>query len=97
MHNSSYFEGPFLQIYYARSFFFLILSLAQLCQVTFLSLFFALSVWSSSVVAPAAGAAPGGTPVSVLDVEVDNLDKRLGLCLGGKEEVGIFNRFMFGV
>ncbi|CAM9192897.1 unnamed protein product [Pylaiella littoralis] len=50
----------------------------------------------ASVVAPAAGAAPGGTPISVLDVEVDNLDKRLGLCLGGKEEVDVFNRFMFG-
>lgn len=46
--------------------------------------------------APSPGAASGGTPQSVLDVEIDNLDKRLGLCLGGKEEVDVFNRFMFG-
>ncbi|CAB1107984.1 unnamed protein product [Ectocarpus sp. CCAP 1310/34] len=50
----------------------------------------------ASVMAPSPGAASGGTPLSVLDVEIDNLDKRLGLCLGGKEEVDVFNRFMFG-
>lgn len=49
-----------------------------------------------SVVGPAPGAAPGEAPRSVLDVEIDNLDKRLGLCLGGTEEVAVFNRFMFG-
>lgn len=49
-----------------------------------------------SVVGPAPGAAPGEAPCSVLDVEIDNLDKRLGLCLGGTEEVAVFNRFMFG-
>eukprot|EP00752_Nemacystus_decipiens_P002038 g1953.t1 len=49
----------------------------------------------ASVVGPAPGAAPGETPRSVLDVEIDNLDKRLGLCLGGKEEVAVFNSFMF--
>lgn len=49
-----------------------------------------------SVVGPAPGVEQGETPRSVLDVEIDNLDKRLGLCLGGKEEVAVFNRFMFG-
>lgn len=50
-----------------------------------------------SVVAPAPDAATAGeeSPMSVLDVEIDNLDKRLGVCLGGKEEVAVFNRFMF--
>eukprot|EP00903_Cladosiphon_okamuranus_P019280 g17722.t2 len=41
----------------------------------------------ASVVGPAPGAAPGEAPCSVLDVEIDNLDKRIGLCLGGTEEV----------
>lgn len=46
--------------------------------------------------APAPGAAPSSSPSSVLDVEIDDLDKRLGLCLGGTQEVDVFNRFMFG-
>lgn len=33
--------------------------------------------------------------MSVLDVAVENLDKRLGVCFGGKEEVETFKRFMF--
>lgn len=66
--------------------------------VRHLALLFCCGVLRSffSVVGPAPGAAPGETPSSVLDVEIDNLDKRLGLCLGGKEEVAVFNRFMFG-
>lgn len=48
----------------------------------------------ASVVAPGPDAR-GESPMSVLDVEIDNLDKRLGVCLGGKDEVAVFNRFMF--
>lgn len=49
-----------------------------------------------SVVAPMPGVATTGmSPMSVLDLEIDNLDKRLGICLGSKEEVDTFNRFMF--
>lgn len=47
-----------------------------------------------SVVAPGPDAR-GESPMSVLDVEIDNLDKRLGVCLGGKDEVAVFNRLMF--
>ena len=50
-----------------------------------------------SVAAPPPGVASNGdSPKSVLDVEIDNLDKRLGVCLGSKDEVETFNRFMFG-
>jgi sedoheptulose-bisphosphatase len=34
-------------------------------------------------------------PVSVLDVVIDDLDKRLGVCFGGSEEVAVFTKFMF--
>lgn len=37
----------------------------------------------------------GESPMSVLDVEIDNLDKRLGVCFGGTDEVATFSRFMF--
>lgn len=33
---------------------------------------------------------------SVLDEKIDDLDKRLGVCFGSSEEVGIYKRFMFG-
>lgn len=49
----------------------------------------------NSVVAPPLGGEGRATPMSVLDVVIDNLDKRLGICLGGKGEVEIFKQFMF--
>lgn len=33
---------------------------------------------------------------SVLDEVIDHLDKRLGVCFGSKEEVGIYKQIMFG-
>jgi sedoheptulose-bisphosphatase len=35
-------------------------------------------------------------PVSVLDVEITYLDKRVGVCLGSREEVERFKRHIFG-
>ena len=35
------------------------------------------------------------TPTSVLDIVIDDLDKRIGICYGGTEEVKIFQKFMF--
>jgi sedoheptulose-bisphosphatase len=52
-----------------------------------------------SIAVPNPGAIPpvDGTPhpVSVLDVLMDDMDARLGVCFGGSNEVDIFNRFMF--
>uniref|UniRef100_A0A7S2UUN7 Fructose-bisphosphatase n=1 Tax=Fibrocapsa japonica TaxID=94617 RepID=A0A7S2UUN7_9STRA len=35
------------------------------------------------------------TPISILDVPIDNLDKRVGVCYGSTEEVDIYKRFLF--
>ncbi|CAM9799222.1 unnamed protein product, partial [Phaeothamnion confervicola] len=49
----------------------------------------------ASVVAPDVGGPAGEAPMSVLDLLIDNLDRRLGVCYGGTAEVDIFKRFMF--
>jgi sedoheptulose-bisphosphatase len=52
----------------------------------------------ASVVAPPPTGAPvGARPVSVLDVLIEDMDQRLGVCYGGRDEVAIFNKHMFGV
>ena len=33
---------------------------------------------------------------SVLDIEIDDLDRRLGVCFGSSEEVALYKKFMFG-
>lgn len=33
---------------------------------------------------------------SVLDIEIDDLDRRLGVCFGSSEEVSLYKKFMFG-
>lgn len=33
--------------------------------------------------------------ISVLDLEVDDLDRRLGVCFGSKDEVALYKKFMF--
>ena len=35
------------------------------------------------------------TPISILDVPVTDLDKRVGLCLGSKDEVERFKSMMY--
>ena len=33
---------------------------------------------------------------SVLDIEIDDLDRRLGVCFGSSDEVALYKKFMFG-
>jgi sedoheptulose-bisphosphatase len=56
------------------------------------------SITSSSSTSSSNGNGSNGCserPISVLDVVIDDLDKRLGVCFGGSEEVAVFNKFMF--